>query len=279
MKTYEATVRCSGSMHRIVVCDNGAISLPDHDRNDEASREALALLGGQPCRCLVVRRQLIGYISQNIRSSAGKIPTALRPVAETLRRNFYGRRALGTGYCNANPPEGPNLLHRLRLHRIDKLKNAATDIGDALHEAMHPIPYREGQSRWVSCDTKLEVGISLPDPEDPSRFLFCLCRHYQPRVVGESEKVWHKKHTWSGQRLLLEVTTDYASGMQALQVCSCTMYMKGLNYPVVAIDQREGNDWIATTGKQARGLSVVTARALVEVHEHGEFCTFKRWLR
>lgn len=59
-------VRCSGALHRISVTNRGKIVLHNHDKENLEGLEALRLLGGQPCKCLLARADLISRMRNKL---------------------------------------------------------------------------------------------------------------------------------------------------------------------------------------------------------------------
>jgi hypothetical protein len=271
MPDVEAKVRCSGKMHRILVKTGGEIVLLDH-LHDAKEREALARLGGTPCRCLLVKQQLIAVLRQQLRPArrAPVLPDKLKEVAEerlAARRQQY---ILGHGR--------PYRPHRMTVKdRFDAKQHAimcdqARDIDRALRDALETLPYREGQSAWVDCASTVSVDVRLP----ASGILDCT-------VSGVSVKVWHKKHTWAAQKLDLRLVVALVPGLEALELCRCAMYdpKTEKTYPVVKAECRPGQKpgtRVVTTGKQGAGLNVQNTKALARIDPGGGPCTLIKWL-
>lgn len=260
----EAHVRCSGKLHQIVVTERGEIVLCGHRGSDGAAEAAAHALAGTSCRCFEIRAAVIAAVRlahKRLRlGGLSDIPEGLRTAVKRLHARLWPGLPRGRGW------KRPRARARDVRARWDRRVQ-----GRVKGELLRAMPYKQGSSRWVDCDTSREITV---DPD------------VSPHVTGTSEKVWHPKKPWAAQKLVVTYATTPRDGRDAYIACGCAMRVpRGDDlYPVVKLEQDARGRWLATTGRQGRGLSVEPARAIVDLGEPGspakggEPCRFVRWV-
>jgi hypothetical protein len=258
--TTAVKVRCSGKLHEIVLTDAGRLVFPDHAHEAggtwaRAQVDLATLGGGAVCRCGEV---LLAWRERTSRVR-DRLPEAIRDAHQRA--------------CDRRASRMTVLLKKPNLgERLAKLMEGRLNM--ALSRALVAGTYREGTSRWVNCESIVSAHASWVE--------------VAPHVTGESKVVRHPKH-WEWQALDLRLIgvvhpVGYARVLRAIPTglvdghVVVALVDGGIHGQQPHVRGRRPGDLLVRAGKQSRGLTVVTATALVRRDSDGSW-HIVRWVK